>query len=292
MPKYFGILKNKEIITGRELLDEEYEKLINLSDQLRLFSNCQTLYKIFLFNFSDFMEYVISVDVPPLAMSARTSQFDEITFNINRYLNNMLSAFKAYDDHIPSQLNRRFGKNSPQLESFKKEKSKIYDSFFEYRFLYKLRNYTQHREFPKYHIEYKADLTSSSPESSIGVYQFLLDAPTLLSNYDSWGTCKRDLLNRTSFINIKEEANKLATHMTNLDIYVSNLYADDLNNALRYFKSRFGADDFLNVEYCIIEGMENQGKKHLIATKNLSTDVISTQLRKVRAYEQIKKREG
>ena len=276
MPKYFGILKNKEVIKGKELLDGEYAKLVDISDQLRLFSNCQTLFKIFLFNFSDFMEYVISVDVPPLAMSVRTSQFDEIIFNINRYLNNMLSAFKAYDDHIPAQLNRRFGKNSSQLESFKKERSKIYDSFFEYRFLYKLRNYTQHREFPKYHIEYKADITSSSPESSIGSYQFLLDAPTLLNNYDSWGTCKQDLLDRTSLINIKEEANKLATHMTNLDIYVSNLYGDDLNNALLYFKNRFDADDFLKVEYCIIERMENEGEKHFITTKNLSTDVIST----------------
>tara|TARA_A100000171_G_scaffold45896_1_gene50139 strand:+ start:783 stop:1655 length:873 start_codon:yes stop_codon:yes gene_type:complete len=290
MPRYFGTLKNKEIITGRELLDGEYEHLVNISDQLRLFSNCQTLYKIFLFNFSDFMKYLISVDVPPLAMSARTSQFDEITFNINRYLNNMLSSFKAYDDHVPSQLNRRFGDNSSQLDSFKKEKSRIYDSFFEYRFLYKLRNYTQHREFPKYHIEYKADITS--PESSKGSYQFLLDAPTLLNNYDSWGTCKQDLVDRTTLINIKEEANKLATQMTNLDIYVSNFYVNDLNNAIQYFKDKFQASDFLNVEYCIIEGIGNEGETHSITTKNLSTDVISTQLRKVKAYEQIKKNEG
>ncbi|HHP7241907.1 MAG TPA: hypothetical protein ACFCUD_09545 [Cyclobacteriaceae bacterium] len=98
----------------------------------------------------------------------------------------------------------------------------------------------------------------------------MLDAPTLLNNYDSWGTCKQDLVDRTTLINIKEEANKLATHMTTLDIYVSNFYVNDLNNAIQYFKDKFQASDFLNVEYCIIEGIGNEREKHSITTKNLS----------------------
>ncbi|WP_422360311.1 hypothetical protein [Reichenbachiella sp.] len=292
MPRYFGTVTNKEVLTGREISEKEYKKLLKISKNLALFGNCQNLFKIFLFNFTDLMEYLISVDVPPLNMTARTSQFDELTFNINRHLSNLLASFRAYVDHIPSQLNRRFGKNSSHKESFEKKTSEIFDTFFEYRFFSKLRNYTQHREYPKYHIEYKADQSSSSPESSDGSYQFLLDPDTLLKSYDSWGPCKSDLITRNAPVNLKEELNKLASLMTHLDMFVSNFYLDDLNEATEFIKTSFKADDFLNVEYCVIEKMTNEGQKIIFTTKNLSTDVLTKHLRKVEAYQRIKSNEG
>ncbi len=89
MPRYFGTLTNKELKTGREITDIEYEQLVKYSEQLRLFGNCQTLYKIFLFNFTDLIEYLSTTDIP-LNLTIRTSQFDEITFKINRHFGQKL----------------------------------------------------------------------------------------------------------------------------------------------------------------------------------------------------------
>ncbi|GEM_PF-6498024 len=291
MPNYLGTLTNKELKTGREITNQEYNQLVQFSDRLRLFGNCQTLFKIFLFNFTDLFEYLNSANAP-LNMTIRTSQFDEIIFNINRHLSNTLAAFRAYVDHIPSQLNRRFGKDSPQRGAFDRKTSELFDTFFEYRFFTKFRNYTQHREYYKYYVEYKADLKSMKPESSKGFYYFSLDPQVLLNSYDSWGRCKQDLKNMSSPIDLKSEINKLASIMTHLDMFVSNFYLDDLNETAEYFKRTFHVDDFLNFEYCIVLNFITEGKKHTANIKHLATEVISTQLRKVKAYQQIENNRG
>lgn len=63
------------------------------------------------------------------------------------FLNWLLSA-RVYLDHSETRLKQRYGNESLEVEAFREITSEQYDSYFSYRFLYKLRNYAAHHDFP------------------------------------------------------------------------------------------------------------------------------------------------
>jgi len=65
-----------------------------------------------------------------------------------RLISEFLSAFRTFLDHWETYLKRKFGKESNEAVLFKSATWYEYDNVFAYRFLYELRNYIQHEEFP------------------------------------------------------------------------------------------------------------------------------------------------
>jgi ABC-type transporter lipoprotein component MlaA len=57
---------------------------------------------------------------------------------------------------------------------------------------------------------------------------------------------------------------------------------------MTYLKRSFNANDFLNVEYCLIEGVHEDDQEIKFQVKNLSTDAITEYMRMRAAYQQIK----
>jgi hypothetical protein len=60
---------------------------------------------------------------------------------------NWLLGFRAFLDHVQAHLSELFGKSSEEIHKFKEVTNRAFDSHFGYRFLYRLRNYTQHCGF-------------------------------------------------------------------------------------------------------------------------------------------------
>ena len=72
----------------------------------------------------------------------------QIVHNINRRLRSFLSEFRIFLDYTETQLKRRYGAESEQARAFKEACSRQFDDSFDYRFVYKLRNYALHVNLP------------------------------------------------------------------------------------------------------------------------------------------------
>lgn len=81
-----------------------------------------------------------------------TDGFGGIYSNVNRMLINYLSSMKMFVDHTEIKFKKQYGGKSDKFKTWKSATSLEYDQHFTYRFLYKLRNYTQHIGFPVHNI--------------------------------------------------------------------------------------------------------------------------------------------
>lgn len=92
---------------------------------------------------------------------------------------NWLLSFRAFLDHLQTHLSELFGKDSAEMQSFKDLTSDAFDSHFGYRFLYRLRNFTQHCGFPPVWVRVDSDEAESA---FVG-----LERAPLLERRDVWG---------------------------------------------------------------------------------------------------------
>jgi hypothetical protein len=106
---------------------------------------------------------------------------------------NWVTSLGLFLDHTETDLKRRFGKSSPEVQRFEAAKSSAFDAKVGYRFSYKFRNYVLHCGLPLSRIEVKRldGATGTRAKQSV---TFLLDRDALLRDYDGWGRfVKRDI---------------------------------------------------------------------------------------------------
>ncbi|MGW7160717.1 hypothetical protein [Paenibacillus taichungensis] len=77
----------------------------------------------------------------------------EVTYNelskiINPSILNYLTSFRSFLDHWDTHLKRVYGEESEFYQKFKEGTAVEYDTYFSYRFIYELRNYTLHIDMP------------------------------------------------------------------------------------------------------------------------------------------------
>lgn len=74
----------------------------------------------------------------------------------------------------------------------------MYDAFFEYRFIYKLRNYSQHCGFPITNIEFDVKNNRQGNEFEVNTrLNAFFNRDELLKNYDGWNVkIKQDIKNQ------------------------------------------------------------------------------------------------
>ncbi|WP_312173972.1 hypothetical protein [Chryseobacterium sp.] len=184
----------KEIIKDRKqiidsliyLSNEEYEELdLNLSSVF-LFKIIDNYFQIVYANYLDFIQTIDNDSIELLEKSESPLLLDRFYMNkfkieSNRKFINYLSSFRTLIDHIPNIFTSEIKKD------FQLFLNSLYDNEFSYRFMYKLRNYTQHCGLPITKYESKLD------HSFIEIY-LKMQAEHLLNSYDSWGvTVKTDL---------------------------------------------------------------------------------------------------
>jgi hypothetical protein len=182
-----GVL-GKGITEIRDLSENEYREYKKASSCLLDFSSDQQLYTIALLNHDDFLN-TIEEYTQEYAKNPQNLTFivmERMVLNINRHLLNFLSSARSFLDHNETKLKKQFGDQSKEYERFRDACTEVYDNNFSYRFLSKLRNYTQHCGMPL------GGLTLSSKEDPpySGKICHSLQAKfsrEALLKYDSWG---------------------------------------------------------------------------------------------------------
>ncbi|MCL5247544.1 hypothetical protein M4I21_17110 [Cellulophaga sp. 20_2_10] len=108
---------------------------------------------------------------------------DSEKLKINTYLLNYLFSFRTYIDHLETLLKREFKTKPEILEEFKNLTGTLYDDSFEYRFIYKLRNYAQHCGLPIDIFEIKSSIIEDVYSVEI---EIKFNVSLLLSKFE-WG---------------------------------------------------------------------------------------------------------
>jgi hypothetical protein len=80
------------------------------------------------------------------------SDSTDLSLRVNLHVLALLSALRLYVDHTSFRLKRSYGSDSPEATKFQQLLQQAYDGHFSYRFLYKLRNFSQHCGMPVGHV--------------------------------------------------------------------------------------------------------------------------------------------
>ena len=182
---------NQELIFNGSITKEKFEITINHSLNIHHHIMHQELFYIFLTNYVEFNKYFESVVNSFLKrenfnlLDNNLPELKYVSRNANRFLFNYLSSARTYLDHSEKYLKNKYGNNSIQFDSFKNYTSSLYDSFFEYRFIYKLRNYAQHCGLPINSITFSVD-NKDLLKRKINLNPLFLKSE-LKKNYKEWG---------------------------------------------------------------------------------------------------------
>jgi len=182
MSRYFlgKIITMDKCWTGDPIVEiseaEKNEYYSNISFA-PFFYSCRQIKNITIESGNDFVEYSTK-----LANTSRVFSEQEMVgllTSANKLLISYLSFVKTFNDIVSKNIAQKKGEK--QLSDYKKENSAMYDKYFSYRFLSRLRNYVIHYAIP---------LTSIKSDK-LGV-EFECTKSELLK-YDGWSKIKAEI---------------------------------------------------------------------------------------------------
>lgn len=165
MHKLALIDEKQQIEFVKDLLKNETDAIVGYSTTLYKFHDDSEKFRIFKKSYKNLINAVNAEDH---------------NHEYNYLILDFMSSFRAFLDHWETQIKRNFGKESNEINVFKKATGKEFDNNFSYRFTYDLRNYIQHVDMPNYQI------ASSKNVMSNWEVKVLLDRKSLLKNFDGW----------------------------------------------------------------------------------------------------------
>lgn len=115
-----------------------------------------------------------------------------LTPAVHSRFDDVLSAFRRFTDRTAHLLHQRYGQDSSEVRVLKEAMQSEFDNEFAYRFMYHLRNYSEHRGKPIARIRQSSTLMPDGRLEHHLDAQF--DARKLLANHQ-WHRCvRRDLV--------------------------------------------------------------------------------------------------
>ena len=174
-----------ETISGvRGVSPEVYGEYRSHRDVLASFSRDFELLKLVLDGHEDFRQGLIDAGglMAGEVNIINQNHLHMLTFKTSRLMLNLLGAVRTFLDHAQTSVSRRYGGASEQLAFFKSLTAFQFDNVFSYRFLYKLRNYTQHCGMPP--VGYSVDIV---PDDSLSMNLHFIRR-CLLDEYKEWGS--------------------------------------------------------------------------------------------------------
>ncbi|MDF2083773.1 hypothetical protein [Bacillus pseudomycoides] len=184
---YLGVVnEERQIKRVSEMSNDVYSEYVLHLAKINRFENDFSLYMTVELNYQEIHSTIQKYS----EQYKKNSQMSwilirRIMLDISRRVLNYLSTFRTYLDHAEYLLKKEYGKNSEQVKKFKEVCSKEYDNYFAYRFLYRLRNYSQHCGMPVGNVSLGQRANDDNGIDYSLIVTF--DRDELLRSYDSWG---------------------------------------------------------------------------------------------------------
>jgi len=208
-----------------ELSQENYDYLFSEEDEIRNLLTIKELFRITQINHNTIKRFFEDYDKK---MRASRILIDPILhlnrIRINSDFMNYLFSFRTYLDHCLTLYSRQYGSKSDEINDFKSLCSQLFDENFEYRFFYKLRNFTQHCGLPIEIFKTKFSIREGKYDIQICCQ---IDPKQLLKKYDEWGNIVKPELKSKSKLNNKIDVltsvNNFNNHLKYLDNYFESI---------------------------------------------------------------------
>lgn len=221
-----------------ELAPEEKVELEAAQQALNGFLHDSQLFMIVAWNFNELGD-LISAYLRAYA-EKHTEVFIEkpIHLNVNRAFLNLLASIRSYLDFMDRLMKRRFGRQSEPVRRFRTRCSQEYDSNLSYRFLYKLRNYAQHKGFPIGRISWgqrPSDGETSTPEVYLDVF---IVRDEIQSDFD-WGSMTQEVARLPELIDPAPHTISMMESLSAIHLHCIQELFDTLEDAAQMIV-RFG----------------------------------------------------
>jgi hypothetical protein len=177
----------------RELTAREATAYRKAHDHLLNHDEAASLIEIVRRNLAAFENCVRDLSMRQPEPGGRGRLQREGSIDVNRHFLNFLAAVRQLLDHTETRLKRDYAETPEVFEVFRKRTVAAFDSVFAYRFLYKLRNFSQHCGAPVGVVDFESKVIDSTG-MTMHTLHLLFDAEQLLRNGgDVWGPVRADL---------------------------------------------------------------------------------------------------
>lgn len=239
----FELIENEDgekVFNGRNFLSNQDEIMLSkLTEIINKWNHIKVIHSMMIENFNDLYSYIYNLENEPDNNSS-------VSYQANRYMMNYLAMARLFIDKIEENIKENFSTKSQEYSSFKQLTAQEYDKKFSYRFLWDLRNYTQHYGLPIHHFrgfldkhDRKKVILSVSPAELIkGSYNW---KPKMLA----------ELKSRQQNINVLE---LIQEHIRSLEIiYQFNLdcYSNDIVKEIANYSKFREENDYKGPLYYI-----------------------------------------
>ncbi|USK85714.1 hypothetical protein [Peribacillus asahii] len=212
-----------QVLGVRKFSQEEFLQYEEHNKTISFHIQNKKLYELIVKNGEELEGFINKIYITPANEIGMTPE--TIIFETNRLLMNYLSMLRTYDDHISSSLSAKF--SDEVKEGFKKFLSQLYDDFFEYRFLSRLRNFAQHFKIPV-----------TGYINSVDGNSIYMGKESLLT-YRKWSGVKDEIEQMDEQIDVQGFAAEMNNIMKLAYIYVLDLYANDVMDAYKWLESLY-----------------------------------------------------
>lgn len=175
-----------------ELSTTEYHKLMQAVKVVNSYIKDSQMFSIVSWNYKDFTR---TINNYLHAFDQKNEKFITefpIDVNLNRVFLNLLSSVRSYFDFMDRKIKREHGEESDIYSYYTNYRHAEFDTKVSFRFLEKLRNYSQHKGFPIGSFVISKGSADGTPKmQSIGINMFFL-RDELLLGFD-WGKIKPDI---------------------------------------------------------------------------------------------------
>lgn len=251
------------ISTVRTISEADFNRYCSYSSKLRKLHLDENLFRIVEMNYA---EIKATSDYTLSQYESRSFEMDEVFLNMNRLILNFLASVRTFLDHTETRLKREYGENSEELTFFKSETAKAYDNNFCYRFLYKLRNYSQHCGLPAGSVSINSN--GDKNNKTVNTLNLLLVKDALLNNYESWGNpVKGELQNQQDNFDIMHLIDEKFLILAKVNEQVnSKIYVHFQNEANELLKLIIEAQSIRGVPCLTKNEDKGQGKADITMT--------------------------
>ncbi|MES2795147.1 MAG: hypothetical protein V4683_04230 [Bacteroidota bacterium] len=128
------------LIIYLKLTNQEAAQFISASDFIKNIDFIIKKKEEVYFNSNDFHDFIFKAENLNNHVENRQNYI-----HFNRYFLNFLNSWRIYIDFLEAFVKKLM---NDEFERFKKETNKLFDTNFTYRFLYNLRNYSEHISYP------------------------------------------------------------------------------------------------------------------------------------------------
>jgi hypothetical protein len=209
MTPALGILFGKEILEVRPLQDIEYQKFVIACTELFKFGKKQEYFRLVDANYMEYKTVLNEyLKIHCVNSNIAGTYLEGMIFNINRLVLNFLSAFYILVAHHETYLKKTFGKDSDRFKCFERITNSCFDTYFSYRFLYKLRNYSQHMDMPITGFETSSEIMNLNPLEVNHMLRAIIHKDDLLK-YDKWSKVEDEITRLPDTIDINPYIDEL-----------------------------------------------------------------------------------